>query len=258
MFRKVKHFLFATLVMNRTGQGSAKSADQGLLYQQRECAGRARGERRIRRTGIGDMKARPIIFNGEMVRALLDGRKTQTRRVIKPQPQLIMDAEYEGYSMVPSIDGVNELHSKQCPFGTPGDLLWVRESIRLTSVMENGEPISDQPVWYLADNEQSRYHHYYPYSRPAIHMPRWASRITLKITSVHAERMQDISFDDAVAEGINWLINEHPVETFSKLWDSIYADKGYGWDKNPWVWVIKFDVIKKNVDEVLKECFQHV
>ena len=70
--------------------------------------------------------------------------------------------------------------------------------------------------------------------------------------------MQDISFDDAVAEGINWLINEHPVETFSKLWDSIYADKGYGWDKNPWVWVIKFDVIKKNVDEVLKECFQHV
>lgn len=83
-----------------------------------------------------------------------------------------MDAEHEGYSMVPSIDGVNELHSKECPFGIPGDLLWVRESIRLTSVMENGEPISDPPVWYLADNEQSGYPHYYPYSRPAIHMPR--------------------------------------------------------------------------------------
>ena len=214
------------------------------------------------------MKARPIIFNGEMVRALLNGRKTQTRRVIKPQPKLIMDAEHEGHSMVPSIDGVNELHPKECPFGYKNDLLWVREThYRFTGCSCNGKPWSgfvespdrDQYKAIAYDGNDiigTAYMVAACLKIPAIHMPRWASRITLKITRVRIERLQDISSDDAAAEG-DWIINEHPAITFRRTWDSINAKRGYGWDKNPWVWVIEFEVIKKNVDEVLKECSQH-
>jgi len=189
------------------------------------------------------MKERPILFNGEMVRAVLDGRKTQTRRVVKP--------DEDGYPHRPGdVFGERKLLLTSCPYGEPGDRLWVRESMKF-------DP--DRGWRYCADGadviESADYSKRTP-SCPSIHMPRKASRIFLEVTDVRVERVQEITEKDAVSEGIKpvqfglttsgyeWSPTEDATDTakesFYCLWNSINAKRGYGWDVNPWVWVVEF------------------
>lgn len=180
-------------------------------------------------------KASPILFSGPMIRALLDGTKTQTRRVCKVESlQNGMITPRAGYS-----PRSPESHAGYCPYGQPGDLLWVRETWGLWA--NDGLP---QPVFYRADYPAPD-DTVLPKWRPSIHMPRWASRLTLRITDVRVERVQDITLADACDEGC-----ELP-EQFLPLWDSINAKCGFGWDANPWVWALTFEVIQANVDDVL-------
>ena len=159
------------------------------------------------------MKERPIIFSAPMVRAILDGRKTQTRRVVKPQPVGGDRIERDGSGWVVGRmrDSENAWRPLPCPFGQPGDGLWVRETwsglhvFRNTAPLErksfvgDGYPYMREDVWYWADGEPEYGDWERP--RPSIHMPRWASRLTLEITGVRVERLQEISEADAEAEG---------------------------------------------------------
>ena len=200
------------------------------------------------------IRERPILFSGPMVRAILEGRKTQTRRVVKPDPEYILDGENfpDG-----SVDCGYVWKFPKCPYGTPGDLLWVRETWCTSPAYYKWKP-SDLPVgfpiWYRAeaDDDESRW-------RPSIFMPRWASRITLEIVDVRVERLKDISEKDSRAEGIfetprdpgfeSWSTHgmrdyyATPRRAFKALWDSINAKRGYGWDTNHWVWVVEFRVM---------------
>ncbi len=195
----------------------------------------------------------PIIFNGEMVRAILGGRKTQTGRVIKLPEHDLLGGEYrlEWDDDADCGDGTYRgcllWHCDQkggdpevlgCPFGYPGDRLWVREtfSLPLLEPCYRGERDCPQVV-YAADG-----HTDWPTrNRPSIHMPRWASRIDLEITDVRVERVQEISLDDCVAEGvIDPRCAGRSTANFAALWDSINAKRGFGWEANPWVWVIEF------------------
>lgn len=212
-----------------------------------------------------ELKTRPILFKGAMVRAILDGTKTQTRRVIKSQPpegsQIrgpeiytpgVVDRNGE---LVPGkpIFGVYDLEGvwgECCPYGAPGDRLWVREAWNADWC---------DHVIYRADGGSARDAGYAsePKWKPSIHMPRWASRITLEVTGVRVERVQDISEADAKAEGTTRLIGigdsqhlpggdhrtqgTHPhTLAFGALWDGINADRGFPWASNPWVWVVEF------------------
>ena len=211
------------------------------------------------------MKERPIIFNAEMVRTILDGRKTQTRRVIKPQSpycQLLDNGQLEH---IPDGGFDWGLTYTKCPHGKVGDMLWVRETF---AYRENTQLGSCQlPIWYRADGiSHQKQWGLNSFNRgkwkPSIHMPRWASRITLEITNIRVERIQEITEEDVTAEGITmnnrpyagwyWMENVYstnsPLLAFEKLWDSINTKRGYGWDKNPWVWVIEFKV------KELKQC----
>ena len=172
------------------------------------------------------MSERPILFSGPMVRALLDGRKTQTRRVVKPQPDAAL-GDLPGAAWNAGFVNVS------CPYGAPGDTLWARET---WGPFEGG-------FIYRADEgpnvkpDDGRWH-------PSIHMPRWASRLTLHIKSVRVERLQEISEADALAEGCTAkLAEEAPAldearQDFRELWESINGPGS--WDANPWVWVVEF------------------
>lgn len=214
------------------------------------------------------MKDRPILFNCEMVRAILDDRKTQTRRVMRLQPDcrgaILPTHNGKTWYIWPheTIDGRMSDYFCACPYGIPGDRLWVRE----TWMKYNGRIIyrADQPIvmheGYAADGTS---HGVIQPWRPSIHMPRWASRITLEITGVRVERVQEITAQDALDEGIAqtsfWKPSEmegrpfeekwwddfyfwghYPQIAFSRLWDS-NAKRGYLWVCNPWVWVIEFN-----------------
>lgn len=193
------------------------------------------------------MKERPILFNGDMVRAILEGRKTQTRRVVKPQP-VVSEAEAKVLSEAWDSGFINIA----CPYGHPGDRLWVRETFAI--VPRTAYACSDgvQQVLRPDDNHDaavfragwersapSRW-------RPSIHMPRWASRITLEIVSVRVERLNEISEQDAGDEGFDYLRGDGNSDIsgdvqrrwFRQLWESI---NGAGsWEANPWVWVVEF------------------
>ena len=185
------------------------------------------------------MTERPILFSAEMVRAILDGRKTQTRRAIKPVPT------FNGGGACHDADALQQdyvepywVFPKICKYGAPGDLLWVRETW-FDPQMDGGR------VLYAADQPEVHPIHR---RRPSIHMPRWASRITLRITDVRVERLQDISEDDARAEGWPGPITEtgfpiaSPLAWFANVWTSI---NGAGaCEANPWVWVIEFERVK--------------
>lgn len=181
------------------------------------------------------MKLKPINMTGPEVRAILSGRKTQFRRVMKPQP-------------VESPNNPDYLASL-CPIGQPDDRLWVRETWCEWKESEEAR--------YKADFFQR----YDAYERdtaagiervegwsPSIHMPRWASRITLEIAGVRVERLKDISENDACAEGVEWDGIERPgVNTpyrgnFYWFWESIHAKRA-PWSSNPWVWVLEFKMI---------------
>ena len=206
------------------------------------------------------MKA--ISFNDEMVRAILSRRKTQTRRPV------------EGYGIEPP---------DLCPYGQVGDFLWVREAFCLEHQVEGDPPFDDgRPVFYLreglpcapkdaetwiqphyraTDPAPELYYADLPADEPRVrwappqNMPRWASRITLKITDIRVQRVREITEEEARKEGIidGGCVNcgnpepchcerpePSPVDAFVNIWDSIYGEKGFGWEANPWVWAITF------------------
>lgn len=208
------------------------------------------------------MKERPILFSSEMVRAILDGRKTQTRRVINPQPEYVW-----GYGIRNGEDHFSA-HVRypgshqpdpwiKCPYGVPGDRLWVRETHGFVYPEEFDVPLRDCKIEYRADlapgnidypgqwpADEARGNPDAPKWRPSIHMPRWASRILLEITAVRVERLQDIDPLDCVAEGASGydtaLSLDTHIKRFSDLWDKLNTKRGYPWSSNPWVWVIEF------------------
>lgn len=235
------------------------------------------------------MRERPILFNGPMVRALLDGRKTQTRRVVKLAPPADADEVFfwsgedlrrAGWPNVsePGMwarrngrDGYIQ-HIGRCPYGVPGDRLWVRETHLIYDAhgqhRADGErwgPWGGLPTRLSEDRTKIAYFregfdrcdpgHW----RPSIHMPRWASRLTLEITEVRVERLQDISAADAEAEGVREP-SIGPIHVFSQggsgaldpekadpllLWQILwrFINGEDSWAANPWVWAITFRVI---------------
>jgi hypothetical protein len=211
-------------------------------------------------------KEGPILFSGPMVRAILDNHKWKTRRIVKPDLASGFDVGrgYEdskaGYPFVEDEYGDFYRATDFCPYGKPSDLLWVRETFG-PGLGDNHTPALGY-VAYRADGEYPARLKDTHVWRPSIFMPRWASRITLCITEVRVERLQDISEEDAIAEGIT---GPHDVgypafrvpgdskpryssakSAFTDLWDSINADRGYGWDVNPWVWAISFERVSPN------------
>ena len=181
------------------------------------------------------MKERGIIMQGESVLGILDGRKSQTRRVIKER----VSTSDHGMGHNPMVlhKGYWYRPVEWSPYGQPGDRLWVRE----TTIIHL-EPCDKYPkgvVYYRTEYPDDGDY------TPSIFMPRWASRIMLEIVSVRVERVQDISKADCIGEGITGLedIVAGWHQLYAKLWDSINAKRGYGWDVNPLVWVIEFKVL---------------
>jgi hypothetical protein len=193
------------------------------------------------------MKERPILFSAQMVRALLDGSKTQTRRVVSAK-----HLQWIENSILNFLDG--KWNQRPLPYGLPGDRLWVREAWRVIDVADCFAPreiTAASRIWYEADApHQPGFGRY----RPPMFMPRWASRITLEITGVRVERLHDISKEDARAEGITdggclncgnsetdcGCLNPQPDarDSFIRLWQSINGPDS--WSANPWVWVVEF------------------
>lgn len=209
------------------------------------------------------MKERPILFKGEMVRAILEGRKTQTRRVVKHVPGLGFPRNWCRRYANDSRKAKEMLGDFRsfCPYGQPGDRLWVREKMCLAENSHSvpaGNPMLgrdyDSSV-YAADGADTNMDAW-PWKNdvlPSIHMPKGASRITLEITNVRVERLQDISEEDAKAEGVlgekeaaaaglTWY--DKPRRAFRFLWQSINGASS--WDANPWVWVVEFKRVEKS------------
>jgi hypothetical protein len=235
------------------------------------------------------MKESPILFSGEMVKAILEGRKTQTRRVIDPQPS--NDLKWAGWVMSVASNKDKNLgaacwtdefplstkeHYAKCRYGKSGDRLWVRETYVLEYCdLELGEPEipTDRPHFHHPggtnefDEEYYEFPHYRATDptpelmyedrdeptckwRPSIFMPRWASRILLDVVNVRVERLQAITREDCMAEGVrpsvdgnarDWRLDEDGAHrTYRQLWDQLNKARGFGWDMNPWVWVIEF------------------
>lgn len=223
-----------------------------------------------------DNEQHPILFNGEGIRALLEGRITQTRRVVRSQPapgQGMVNAAYCGHPDKWLRDGTCGRFDKatewRCPYGRVGDHLWVRETWSQPTSLDPG------PTFYLADYPgcvPAHYENVPPATnirwRASIHMPRTASRIILEVTRVRAERLRDASDDDAIAEGLHCIeigsgypncysaapatwaqvveqqadAYEDPRLAFRDLWQS--AIGAHGWKANPWVWVVTFRLVE--------------
>jgi hypothetical protein len=192
-------------------------------------------------------KMKPILFCGPMVRAILDGRKTQTRRVIKPQPADGFDDE-----VLEACASVGVMTAYR-----PGDILWVRE--KHSFLVRKPDDVDLPAVWYWADGPVERGDWTKP--SPSIFMPRWACRLFLRITDVRAERLQEITDADAIAEGIGLFANsltidcdtESPRRVFMGLWDSLNAKRGYSWSSNPWVFRYGFSVLDGRTHEETPE-----
>lgn len=182
-------------------------------------------------------KERPILFSGQMVRAILGGRKTQTRRVIKNIPHDAAHIWHDGGEwIVENAPGQCWNKKTACPYGQPGDRLWVRETWQLDE--------SETGYVYRADIEGFLDQAFGPPTwRPSIFMPRAASRILLEIVSVRAERLQDISEEDAKSEGVRpFMGSPLPYKAaFCTLWQHINGPES--WAANPWVWVVEFKKI---------------
>jgi len=171
-----------------------------------------------------------ISFNGAMIRAILDGRKTQTRRRVKVQWCQSAEALMRQAQFDPAY---------KCPYGVAKDRLWVSETWRVRGGREYEYQQHQPSCVYRSDVDAVGY--LCNEWRPSIHMPRWASRITLEITGIRVERLQDITEEDAKKEGVTiteyYAMSRHPHRSaFIDLWDSIYSN----WDANPWVWVVEF------------------
>lgn len=232
------------------------------------------------------MADRPILFSTPMIRALLEGRKTMTRRVLKPQPAadfISADIGREAMAMKPAFLFGSETHRMLGRLTRPGDRLWCRETWgskqadHTACCRENGyrKPMHGDDLVYMANPADA-----YQWGRglpsqggfmwrPSIHMPRWASRLTLIVESVKVERLKDISEADAWAEGVTeqlaadlageagaqsafaayMALNDFSAAVgFSVLWDSIHGPGA--WDANPWVVAIGFSVVRANIDSL--------
>ncbi|OPY13680.1 MAG: hypothetical protein A4E66_00682 [Syntrophus sp. PtaB.Bin001] len=214
------------------------------------------------------MKYSPLPFSGPMIRAL--DHKTVTRRTRGLQE---INKNPDAWSLIGSEKGI--YHSRhtdgsektiKCPFGVPGDRFWVKESCYICGSDSDGAPLSEPPVVYAADG--ATISDDYPYSRPSIFMPRWASRFTLEATGIRVERLQDITAEDAIREGARfvncgknrwgnlnpgWSMHDpHPKDyrkcldsarlAFANYWN-LLNEKKYPWSLNPWVWPIEFKKI---------------
>ena len=220
------------------------------------------------------MKVKPIIFNGPSVRAIMNGRKTQTRRVVKqrvtgPNPPDTLDFYNKGnWAGACKADGRSGNALDLCPYGQIGDLLWVREahvllprtayrmSIGTGTIAQQEHPSDGYTAAVFREGFDRSGS---PRWRPSIHMPRWASRLTLRVTGVRVERLQEISQRDAVAEGCGRPLADTGMDqpdaadertSFAILWNEINAKRGLSWQINPWVWVIAFEPIHMNIDQV--------
>ncbi len=193
-----------------------------------------------------EIKERPILFSSEMVRAILDGRKTETRRVMKPQPsKFVMWLKWVVSKSVPRgyIQGQGYFHALKkdstwlfkFPYGDVGDVLYVREGFLL---FDSGK------VLYRADKNESFYADLLKYMwKPSIFMPKKFSRIKLKIKEIRVEQVQEINNISVLREGLTFkdTRKEDVIGGFIKLWDSLNKKRGFGWDVNPWVWCISFE-----------------
>lgn len=207
------------------------------------------------------MKQRPILFSTPMVRALLAGSKTQTRRALKvlPPPGTFQVSTYNHPDPRPHFFAWQELPHEAamiaddwafpCPYGQPGDQLWVREAWS-----HDAESLEHCRASYEDAMGPGSYGPYYRATesapdtlrwKPSIHMPRWASRITLEITAVRVERLQDIGEADAKAEGM--MCSAHPLRDcrmeYADLWEQLNGSGA--WRANPWVWVVEFKRVKQ-------------
>lgn len=210
-------------------------------------------------------RERPILFSAPMVRAILDGRKTATRRIVKPQPELTTIKYTNGFENVwtwkgTTLAGERERFLALCPYGKPGDRLWVRETWGV--VHEHGNDLSDRELiddalhgvpWaaivYNADAIGGHASSLLKRWRPSIHMPRKAARILLEVESVGVELLQDITEENARAEGVTpfpldregdiWTDGTHRT-AFNFLWNEINGWNPNSFDSNPWVWVVTF------------------
>lgn len=210
-----------------------------------------------------------------MVRALLDDRKSQTRRIIKPQPEPWRDYHLEGgcqttdWHFKPGYYTVDGVHKRFgfwmfCKFDEgrfqplpiwPGDLLYVREAFHPTQINADHDPRFGYPVagvGYKADWSSGQPAYKW---RPSIHMPKAHSRITLRVTDVRVQRLQDISEEDAKAEGVEFSAGGNEELGvgyrigFTNIWSAIHGPDA--WDRNPWVAAVSFETIKANVDDVV-------
>lgn len=242
------------------------------------------------------MADHPILFSAPMIRALLDGRKTQTRRVMKPQPEPTGDGRWHVFNAGGGTSGISAEDMPTCALDYlrigVGDRLWVRETWFIATqysygITPGGSEIAppplahrnNDPVHYLADGDPPNCanRHYGPdglrggwFAAPdpyaiwdkksSIHMPRWASRLTLIVTDVRVQRLQEISEEDAIAEGLEWvsptwgiqgIANSWTglaVEAYAALWDHI---NGTGaWETNPWIVAYSFSVNRCNIDQM--------
>ncbi|HFD2747045.1 TPA: hypothetical protein ACF20S_002719 [Klebsiella quasipneumoniae subsp. similipneumoniae] len=223
------------------------------------------------------MTERGMIFNAEMVRAILDDRKTQTRRPVKfPVHDKNLGCELAGNELAGELSAGNYLNSA---FGKPGDRIWVREAYRFPASLDDVSPTGVGEMAVATGYRKPWAPTFYEFTgtfsdgwkgfetppkvsnagklRPSIHMPRWASRILLEITDVRVERLNAISEEDARAEGIIdggclncgepepcGCANPEPdaTDAFAYLWQSIYGQES--WNANPWVWVIEFERVE--------------
>ena len=222
------------------------------------------------------MKERPILFSTEMVRAILEGRKSQTRRIMKPQPiynngwwaweGTRPKAKYNSGLTAANHPPNEWLTPPTSPYGIPGDRLWVRETWARTGDNFHDDWPGHGDFYYKADDPFSELEPGSPTKgifrwRPSIFMPREACRIILEVTNVRVERLNDITDDDAKVEGIDYVVDKitgycgynylsggynlmtTPYHGYRSLWESINGEGS--WDKNPWVWVITFRRVKQ-------------
>ena len=196
---------------------------------------------------MGQIK--PILFSTPMVQAIMDGRKSMTRRVIKPQPDV------DGLIYEPQLGEYVDTNSMifKAKYNV-GDILWVREtwqSFFQEEVTQKHERGPESSSGIPAEMAKGHYMYYFyradgeiPLARwePSIYMPKKAARLFLRVTNVRAERLQDMSYDDCLKEGMwDYGTDVDTLAAFQALWDGLNAKRGYGWDTNPWVWVYTFE-----------------
>lgn len=195
------------------------------------------------------MADRPILFSAPMVRALLDGRKTQTRRVAK---FVVPDGDgwhirNSGGGMIGADDDAVRTYGPDYAPYAPGDRLWVKETWQVSGLgWGQKKPQPGMGKLHYRATDEGEWQDYWGGWRSPLHMFRWASRITLTVTDVRVERLQDISEADAIAEGSFDLHGSNPVACYENIWNDINGPES--WDANPWVAAISFDVRKGNID----------